>query len=244
MGRRTIGIIPARYASSRFAGKPLIDIAGKTMVRRVYEQAALCPALDALWIATDDRRIYDHARTFTDAVIMTAADCSNGTERVAEACAAMSEAFDFVINIQGDEPLLHPDQVSQLVELMQQPGTQIATLAHPLDTLDEDNPHVVKVTFDAGGSALGFSRDHRFLRHSADDIYQHVGLYAFQSSVLQRVVKLQPSPNERLERLEQLRWLDHGYRIRVGVTAHRNLSVDVPEDVHKILTSMKDNLHK
>ena len=154
---------------------------------------------------------------------------------------AADEEFDLVINIQGDEPLLYPEQLDQIIELLKKDDIEIATLCHPLRAEEHDNANIVKVAIDQHGVALGFSRDYQFITNVADDIYKHVGIYGFRSDVLSKVVTLKPSPNEVLEKLEQLRWLDHGYRIKVGITEFPNLSVDVPEDLNKILAVLKKN---
>ncbi|MCP4124246.1 MAG: 3-deoxy-manno-octulosonate cytidylyltransferase [Bacteroidetes bacterium] len=241
---RTLGIIPARYESSRFQGKPLAEIDGKSMLQRVYERAASATILDELLIATDDERILTHALSFGAKAIMTSKHCNNGTERCAEAIAVTGIETDIVINVQGDEPLLNPEQLEQLVKILRTPGHEIATLAYPLSEAEKDNPNIVKVAFDKQSTALAFSRDYLFIRHAAEHIYKHIGLYGFRSEVLKRIVQLKPSPNELLEKLEQLRWLDHGYRIAIGITPFPNLSVDVPDDLNKILEVLKDSLHK
>jgi len=214
------------------------------MLQRVYERAASATILDELLIATDDERILAHALSFGAKAIMTSKYCKNGTERCAEVIAATGMETDIVINIQGDEPLLNPEQLEQLVRILRTPGQEIATLAYPLSESEKDNPNIVKVAFDKQSTSLAFSRDFLFIRHAAEHIYKHIGLYGFRSEVLKRIVQLKPSPNELLEKLEQLRWLDHGYRIAIGITPFANLSVDVPEDLNKILEVLKDSLHK
>jgi len=241
---KTLGIIPARFESSRFPGKPLADIDGRSMLQRVYERASGADILDELLIATDDERIYEHACSFGAKAVMTSADCKNGTERCARVLHDLAIETDIVINIQGDEPLLNPQQLKQLVEILLQDKHEIATLAYPLDEAERSNTNIVKVAFDRNGDALSFSRDYDFIIHAADKIYKHIGLYGFRSEVLKKVVRLQPSPNELLERLEQLRWLDHGYSIAVGITPYANLSVDVPEDLNKIMEVLKESHHK
>jgi 3-deoxy-manno-octulosonate cytidylyltransferase (CMP-KDO synthetase) len=243
---KVLGVIPARYASQRFPGKSLAEIAGKTMIRRVYERALTSTTLDRLIVATDDQRIQQHCRSFGAEVLMTGADCKNGTERAAAALRQLQESFDLVINIQGDEPLLHAPQLDQLTALLTDPTFEIATLASALAPDEIDNPNVVKVALSdelpTGGSiALGFSRDHAFISQASERVLKHIGLYAFRTECLLRVVALQPTPNELLEKLEQLRWLDHGYRIATGVTREANYSVDVPEDIDKILAVLKVN---
>ncbi|MEZ5008551.1 MAG: 3-deoxy-manno-octulosonate cytidylyltransferase [Chitinophagales bacterium] len=231
---KVLGIIPARYESVRFPGKPLADIAGKSMIQRVYEQANQSKALDKLVVATDDQRIFDHVASFGGSVVMTSKQCKNGTERCAEVLLKENKSYDAVINIQGDEPILNPEQISQLVELLNS-TSDIATLAHKLAEKEKANPNIVKVALGGDQLSIAFSRDYDFIQNQSDKIYKHIGLYGFKSSILKKIVKLQPTPNEELEKLEQLRWVDHGYQIKVGITSHQNFSVDVPDDIIKIL---------
>lgn len=219
------------------------------MIRRVYERAAQSSLLDKLVIATDDDRIFRHAESFGAEVLMTPESCANGTERTAAALEALSNGFDIVINIQGDEPLMRPEQLDLLARLILDSGCDIATLAHLLEDDEAGNFNIVKVAFDhsldAGferaGIAHGFSRDAEFAGRMEANIYKHIGLYAFRIACLGKVVALDPTPNEELERLEQLRWVDHGYRIAVALTPYPNFSVDVPGDIHKILEVLKVN---
>lgn len=236
---RTIGIIPARYASLRFPGKPLVDIAGKPMIRHVWERASASPALDRLVIATDDERIADCARAFGAEVVMTPESCANGTERCAAALETLGDEADAVINIQGDEPLLEAGQLNQLAALLAGGQNDIATLAHELAPDERDNPNIVKVALDMDGRALAFSRDYAFISRFSDTVYRHIGLYGFRAATLLRVVRLSPTPAEKMERLEQLRWLDHGYRMAVGISTAVNYSVDVPGDLEKILKALE-----
>lgn len=235
---KAVGIIPVRYRSERFPGKPLTDIAGKTMIRRVWEQAVKASSLDAVIIATDDDRIFDHCISFGGDVMMTSKSCRNGTERCAEVIALLPAKPEIAINIQGDEPLLNPGQIDQLVGLLSERKADIATLVHSLEENEKSNPNIVKAAMDPEGWALGFSRDYDFLKHLSDTVYKHIGLYGFRTNILERVVRLDPTPNEILEKLEQLRWVDHGYRIRIGITGFANYSVDVPDDINKILKEL------
>ena len=240
-----LGVIPARYASTRFPGKPLVDIAGKPMIRRVYERAA--EALSEIWVATDDARIEEAVRSFGGNVVMTSEACSSGTDRCREAAEKISEitsrSFDVVINIQGDEPLLHPEMLEKLKGCFDDGRTDIATLANPVVQPEEIfNPNEVKVVFDRQGHALYFSRSpipyvmdvdpsDWFAHHT---FYKHVGVYAYRTDVLRRITELAVSPLEAVERLEQNRWLESGFKIRVKITNHESVPVDTPEDLERI----------
>ena len=232
---RVLGVIPARYGSVRFPGKPLTDILGKPMVQHVWERAAMSDALDDLVIATDDERIDDAARAFGATVVRTATTHRNGTERCNEVLAGWDGVPDVVINIQGDEPGLDAACLDQLVAGFDDPHTEICTLARPL-TPDEDahDPGAVKVVTDRTGRALYFSRC--AIPHGGA-AHRHVGLYAFRSAVLPRLVALDPTPLEQAESLEQLRWLENGHVIRVLETSHRSIAIDRPQDVDRFIQS-------
>ncbi|MCC6410183.1 MAG: 3-deoxy-manno-octulosonate cytidylyltransferase [Saprospiraceae bacterium] len=240
-----LGIIPARYASTRFPGKPLVDIAGKSMIRRVYEQARACNALDMVVVATDDERIRDHVEAFGGTVEMTAEYHSSGTDRCAEVAWRYADA-SLVINIQGDEPFIHPEQIGSLVQLMvDAPQFEIATLAKEIS--DPEllfNPNIVKVVFTTRQGAMYFSRQTiPYLRGFEQDewlgkqtFYKHIGLYGFRRKALLEVASLPAGHYEQAESLEQLRWLENGYRIAVGVTPWESSGIDVPEDIARILS--------
>lgn len=239
---RFIGIIPARYASSRFEGKPLVDICGKSMIRRVYEQAS--KALDQVCVATDDQRIYDAVQTFGGSVVMTGTHHKSGTDRCYEAYCRIGSAADVIVNIQGDEPFVRPSQIETVKACFENAETQIATLARPIGA-DTDfervfDPNVVKVVFsEHTHEALYFSRSFipymRGVKHTEwlhkHTYYAHVGMYAYRADVLERITKLPQSTLEQVESLEQLRWLEHGYRIKVGITHHQTIGVDTPSDL-------------
>lgn len=236
---KTIAIIPARYASTRFPGKPLALIGGKPMIQHVYEQALRCEALSEVVVATDDARIARAVEGFGGHVMMTASTHPSGTDRIAEVARLWPDA-EVVVNIQGDEPFVQPAQLSQLCHFFVDAAIDIATLAHPIaEGADIDNPNVVKVVCNADGRALYFSRSPiPYLRgvDRADWLaqgrhFQHVGLYAYRRSVLLEITQLPPSPLELLESLEQLRWLEAGYAIAVGITGQRSIGVDTPEDL-------------
>lgn len=237
-----IGIIPARYDSSRFPGKPLVDILGKSMIQRVYQQCMQSSSMDAVIVATDDQRIFDAVEAFGGRVKMTRSDHISGTDRIAEVAADFDDE-DLIINIQGDEPLIDPLQIDQLVQLLEQPQAAIATLYRWIhDEASVANPNLVKVVSDANGKALYFSRSAIPFNRSGVSIKykQHIGIYGFRNHVLQSLTRLAPSPLERAESLEQLRWLEQGYDIYVEFSDFRNIGVDTPEDVDHIVTLLKE----
>ena len=239
-----IGIIPARYASTRFPGKPLAEIGGKTVIRRVYEQA--CKALDTVVVATDDERIYDDVESFGGKVVMTRPDHKCGTDRCLEAYFAITtptwraqnDTDTVVINIQGDEPFIQPEQIETLMACFEREGTDIATLVRPYtdkDTqADLENPNTPKVEWNKQtGEAKMFSR--KVIACADGTHYRHIGIYAYRADVLEKITQLPQSPLELAERLEQLRWLENGYCIRVGVTDTPTIGIDTPEDLEKAI---------
>jgi 3-deoxy-manno-octulosonate cytidylyltransferase (CMP-KDO synthetase) len=245
-----IGIIPARYGSTRFPGKPLADICGKTVVRRVYEQAR--KALDTVVVATDDERIYDAVEAFGGKVVMTRADHKCGTDRCLEAYRAITtpvwraqnDTDTVVINIQGDEPFIQPEQLEALMACFDRPDTQIATLVRPFTDADSkadlENPNTPKVDWSKiTGEARMFSR--KVIACEDGSHYRHIGIYAYRADVLAEITQLEQSPLEIAERLEQLRWLENGYRIRVGVTDIPTIGIDTPEDLEKAITWYKNS---
>ncbi|MEZ4720672.1 MAG: 3-deoxy-manno-octulosonate cytidylyltransferase [Flavobacteriales bacterium] len=239
---KVLGIIPARYGSTRFPGKPLIEIQGKSMIQRVYERASKSSALSKVVVATDDERIYKHVEQFGH-VVMTSSEHPSGTDRCLEAYKNLGEDYDVVINIQGDEPLLDPDQLDMLASCFEAADCQIATLVTTFksEELLFDSSKV-KVIRDQQGNALYFSRQCIPFQQgrekdwmSSYNYLQHVGIYAFRSEVLAEVAKLPQSSLEKAESLEQLRWLDNGYSIRVELCDHNGISVDVPEDLNRVI---------
>ena len=243
-----IGIIPARYASTRFPGKPLAEIGGKTIIRRVYGQAS--KALDIVVVATDDDRIYDDVESFGGKVVMTRPDHKCGTERCLEAYYAITtpswreqnDTDTVIINIQGDEPFIQPEQIETLMACFEQEGTEIATLVRPFTDKDSkedlENPNTPKVEWNkATGEAKMFSR--KVITCSDGSHYRHIGIYAYRADVLAKIIKLEQSPLELEERLEQLRWLENGYHIRVGVTDIPTIGIDTPEDLEKAIEYYK-----
>ncbi len=229
-----IGIIPARFASSRFPGKPLANIFGKTMIQRVYEQAKLAKKLSKVIVATDDPIIFETVKNFGGEVMMTSGDHFNGTSRCAEVASHYTD-FNFVVNIQGDEPYIHPEQIDELCNLFSDNEAGLFTQAKKLiDPTAIQNPNVVKVIFDENNYAVDFKRSFSASWRIEGDIYKHIGIYGYKISVLQEIVKLSPTENEKKHHLEQLRWMDNGYKIKVGITSYESISVDLPSDIAKL----------
>lgn len=243
----SIIIIPARYHSSRFPGKPLERIAGKSLIQRVYERCDASNA-DEVIVATDDERIFQHVRSFDGNVCMTSTTHENGTERIAEALDLIMEdgdEFDIIINVQGDEPMVDPSDINRLIDMMEEEeDTDMATLVARCRDWDEvKNPNVVKVVTtvfeDDVADALYFSRQEiPFIRDISDrekaapgDYFKHIGMYAFQSEALISLKSTSPSPLEELEKLEQLRWLQNHFVVSVMETTNHSIGVDTPEDV-------------
>lgn len=237
---RTLGIIPARYGSKRFPGKPLAEIRGKTMIQRVWEQASLAK-LDHLVIATDDDRIYEHAADF-GVVVMTSPDHASGTDRCAEAAERVDPhgQYDVVLNIQGDQPFIDPEYIDRLVRTVAEPNVDVATLCCRLSSSrDLLDPAIVKVVVSINGTALYFSRSpvpyvqgHEPGEWTARFAFQkHIGTYAFKRRILSALSVLTTTPLEEAEQLEQLRWLEHGYTINLVDVPADILSVDRPEDI-------------
>ena len=225
---KVLGIIPARYGSTRFPGKPLAMIGNKTMIHRTYEQA-LKSSLDDVVVATDDQRIFDEVLGFGGKAVMTRADHKSGTDRCREALDLMGGDFDAVVNIQGDEPFIDPEEIGQVVDLICRDDTCLATLAKKItDPSKLDNRNVVKVVFDHEGNALYFSR------HPID-AFQHIGIYAYKADTLRVIASMPVSRLVQAESLEQLRWLENGLRIRVAVTqCGDSIAIDTPQDLLNI----------
>ena len=244
-----IGIIPARYASTRFPGKPLAMLGGKTVIQRVYEQVAsvlnsqfsiLNSQPSPVWVATDDDRIFKAVEAFGGRAVMTRTDHKSGTDRIQEAAEKIGTTADVIINVQGDEPFIHPSQLETVCRLFDDPRTQIATLGKPFETMDAvDNPNSPKIVTDNDGYALYFSRSViPFVRGKEHGEWltqfpflKHIGLYAYRRDVLAEITRLPQSPLELAESLEQLRWLQNGYKIRVGLTDVETIGIDTPEDL-------------
>ena len=239
MSTSLLAIIPARYGSTRFPGKPLADVHGLPMVVRVMQRAHAANVFDEVLVATDDERISAVVERYGGRAIMTRPDCPNGTIRCFEALRLWEEEAGVVagavVNVQGDEPYVHPDQLRDLARLIQKPGAAVATLAKamPPEAAGLSDPNRVKVVFDHKGRALYFSRS--AIPFGAGTWNKHIGLYAFTRTALEALVELHPTPLEGRERLEQLRWLEHGWRIDVGLTSHESPAVDTPEDLAHLI---------
>ncbi len=246
MRKKILGIIPARYSSTRFPGKPLADINGKPMIQHVYERARKAKSLSGLLIATDDKRILDSVVNFMGEAVMTDEKLPNGTARCEQAAEIYShlfgEKFDAVINIQGDEPLLDPLMIDEVAELLNE--AEAATLCSELNE-DFENPNIVKVVMSQDNYALYFSRSlipYRRNKNLNTKIYQHIGIYGYSYEFLKKYVTLEPTPLSETESLEQLKILEHGYKIKIKVTDSKikSLGVDTPEDLEKVREIIKD----
>jgi len=241
-----IGIIPARYASTRFPGKPLAMLGGQPVIEHVYRQVAR--SLGEAWVATDDERIRHTVESFGGHAVMTRTDHRSGTDRLEEAAEKIGTDADVIINVQGDEPFIAPSQLSTLMALFDDPQTQIATLGKPFATAEEaKNPNSPKIVTDLRGYALYFSRSViPYFRNAPGQpgmpqLLKHIGLYAYKREVLAQVTRLPQSPLELAESLEQLRWLENGYRIRVGITDVETVGIDTPDDLTRAEEFLKAN---
>jgi 3-deoxy-manno-octulosonate cytidylyltransferase (CMP-KDO synthetase) len=244
----SIGIIPSRYGSTRFPGKPLALISGKSMLQRVYEQS-IRSNLDKVIVATDDQRIFDHVKDFGGEVVMTSSEIGSGTERCAAAVEMLDTEYEIVLNIQGDEPFINPELLNELLVLFNDHTVQIATPCKLIDS-DDDllNPNIVKVVIDDNHFALYFSRAAiPFIRDLKEsdrvnqyNFFAHVGIYAFRTDILAEIVELPSHPLEKAESLEQLRWLANNYTIRLIKTGYQSISVDTPDDLDRINSQIDD----
>ena len=247
---RFVGIIPARYASQRFPGKPLAILGGKTVIQRVYEQVG--KVLDDVYVATDDDRIKNTVEGFGGKAIMASPDHKSGTDRIEEAVEKIGGDFDVVINIQGDEPFIHESQIKELCACFDDADTQIATLGKPftaemgMEALE--NPNSPKIVVDNRGYAMYFSRSViPYIRNTRREEWigqfpylKHIGLYAYRRDVLRQVTQLPQSSLEIAESLEQLRWLQNGYKIKVGLTDVETVGIDTPEDLQRAETYLNE----
>jgi 3-deoxy-manno-octulosonate cytidylyltransferase (CMP-KDO synthetase) len=246
---KTLGIIPARYDSSRFPGKPLAEIDGMTMLERVYRQVEKSRRISSLIVATDDDRIFRHVKNFGGDAMMTSATHQSGTDRCAEV-AAMVEGFDCIVNIQGDEPFIDPEQIDAvIIPLAENEEAGISTLAKLISKQEEIfNPSIVKVVVDALQKAMYFSRSPiPHLRGTPPEqwlekgrFFKHIGLYGFRRSILLQLAALKQGYYEQAEALEQLRWLEAGYEIWVGLTERETIGIDTPEDLEKAVRFLKE----
>jgi 3-deoxy-manno-octulosonate cytidylyltransferase (CMP-KDO synthetase) len=246
---RILGVIPARYASTRFPAKPLVDINGKSMIRRVYEQASKSQYLNKVVVATDHEEIYRHVNAFAGEVCMTSPHHASGTDRCYEVLTKEKEKFDYVINIQGDEPFIAPEQIDLLASLLDG-KTELATLIKKIGSVEQLlNPNLVKVVCSNHQEALYFSRSvipyfrnmeqAEWVTHHT--YYKHIGMYAYRADVLEQITKLEISSLEKTESLEQLRWLENGFHIKVKETNIETIGIDTPEDLEKAKAHLSTN---
>lgn len=242
-----IGIIPARYSSSRFPGKPLAILGGKPVIEHVYRQVS--SVMEDVFVATDDQRIYDAVEAFGGKAIMTRSDHKSGTDRICEALEKVGGSFDVVINIQGDEPFIQKSQLETVMQCFDDPRTQIATLGKSFESMEAvENPNSPKIVLDNDGYALYFSRSViPFVRGKEHEEWlshfpylKHIGLYAYRTEVLMEISKLPQSTLELAESLEQLRWLQNGYKIKVGLTNVETIGIDTPEDLQRAEEKMSN----
>jgi len=244
---KILGIIPSRYESSRFPGKPLIDIAGKSMIQRVYEQSLKSNLINELVVATDDQRIFDHVESFGGNVMMTSNIHTSGTDRCGEVIETYSD-FDIVINIQGDEPLIRPEQLDELLIVFKNSDIKLATLIKKMSSVEDVlNPNRIKVVLDKYRNGVYFSRSPIPFIANTDksewlqkaDFWKHIGIYAWRSDVLSKLIALPKTDLERQESLEQLRWIYNGYKIATVETEIETPNIDAPEDLEKVLSLLK-----
>lgn len=241
---KVIGIIPARYSSTRFPGKPLVDLKGKVMIQRVYEEASKCNSLDEVIVATDDQRIFDAVKAFGGEVEMTSEEHRSGTDRCGEVAAKYNA--DVIVNIQGDEPLVNPGQIDMLCTTFKDETVNIATLGYTQVSMEDlDDINRVKVVCDRHGNALYFSRSPIPSTQRASEkmvtqfpFMRHIGLYAYRKETLTKLVQLTPCPLEQMEDLEQLRWMYYGFKIRVIPTSIETPNIDTPEDLERVINEL------
>lgn len=244
-----IGIIPARYASTRFPGKPLALLGGKPVIQHVYEKVAA--VLETAYVATDDERIYDAVKSFGGQVVMTRTDHKSGTDRIEEAIEKIGGEWDVVVNVQGDEPFVAKSQLDTICHCFDDPTTQIATLGKPFESMEAvQNPNSPKIVVDNMGFAMYFSRSvipyvrgkekSSWLTHYP--FLKHLGIYAYRKDVLRQITQLPQSSLEIAESLEQLRWLQNGFKIKVGTTDVETVGIDTPQDLERAEEFLKTQL--
>ena len=246
-----ISIIPARYASTRFPGKPLALLCGKSVIQRVYEKVS--DIIEETWVATDDERIFNAVKDFGGKAVMTRNDHKSGTDRIEEAIEKIGGDFDVVINVQGDEPFIQASQIKTVCDCFDDPSTEIATLGKPFgnDMDAVSNPNSPKIVVDKRGYAMYFSRSIIPFVRGKDEkewpfsypFLKHIGLYAYRRNVLKEVTQLPQGELEKAESLEQLRWLENGYRIKVGLTDVETVGIDTPEDLARAEAFLKSAEH-
>jgi 3-deoxy-manno-octulosonate cytidylyltransferase (CMP-KDO synthetase) len=249
---KIVGIIPARYASTRFPGKPLIDIDGKSMVQRVYEQASKSKSLNQIVVATDDERIFNHIKNFSGKVVMTSTDCASGTDRCYDAIQQLDADIDYVINIQGDEPFIAPEQIDELATALTGNGIELATQMIKVNSYESlFDKGEVKIVLNSNDEAMYFSRMViPFIKgvpetewHLHHNYYRHVGMYAYRKDILEKITALPVSSLEKAESLEQLRWIENRFIIKCILTAYESHCIDTPDDLQKARQILNDIQH-
>ncbi|MBF8437448.1 3-deoxy-manno-octulosonate cytidylyltransferase [Halanaerobiaceae bacterium Z-7014] len=240
----SVVIIPARYSSKRFPGKIIADLNGKPVIDHVYQRSIQAELVDRVIIATDDRRIYKKVEGFGGQAVMTSSEHRSGTDRLAEVASELTA--DFIVNVQGDEPLIRPEMIDQAIKILKDSkDAEMATLASPISEIEARKPDRVKVVLDKNNLALYFSRS-KIPYYREEDILdqnflQHIGLYVYRKDFLLKYTELEPTPLEKAESLEQLRALENGYKIKVGITEHHGPGIDRPEDLKEVSKILKDN---
>lgn len=240
---RILGVIPARYASTRFPGKPLVEIAGQSMIERVYRQVKKSNSITKVIVATDHPKIVEHVKSFGGDVCMTSETHASGTDRCFEVLKKETDPFEYVINIQGDEPFISPNQIDQLASILDG-ETELATLSKKIENKEQlFNSNVVKIVVSKDSKALYFSRSPiPHIRNTAQELwlshhtfYKHIGMYAYRTDILEMITTLPISTLEKAESLEQLRWLENGFSIKVAVTTEETIGIDTPDDLEKAI---------
>lgn len=247
-------IIPSRYASTRFPGKPLADMNGKPMIQRVYEQVK--KAMDDVWVATDDERIFSAVERFGGKAVMTSSEHQSGTDRCFEAFQKIGESFDVILNVQGDEPFIQPEQILLLKSCFDSSEIELATLVKPFKKEDGfdalSNPASPKVVLNSRSEAIYFSRSViPYIRDAAPSqwlekhiFYKHLGIYGYRADILEKITRMPQSHLEKAESLEQLRWIENGLRIKVGITQMETIGIDTPEDMERALRFLEEREKK
>jgi 3-deoxy-manno-octulosonate cytidylyltransferase (CMP-KDO synthetase) len=243
--KKIIGIIPSRYNSSRFPGKPLIDLCGKSMIQRVYDQSKKSTYLSEVIVATDDERIYDHVLSFGGSACMTSSKHKTGTDRCMEVVSKYELEFfpDYVVNIQGDEPMIDPNQIDELCQILITDDVEIASQMRKITNItDLTSPNSAKIVVNLRQEAIYFSRSpipfykdiemNEWL--ALTDYFKHIGIYAYRTDVLKAITKLNQSKLEKTESLEQLRWIENGYKIHMVITEYEPVSIDIPSDANHV----------
>jgi 3-deoxy-manno-octulosonate cytidylyltransferase (CMP-KDO synthetase) len=237
---RSLVIIPARFNSSRFPGKPLVNINGKSMIQRVFEQVQKCQEVTDIIIATDDIKIFDHVKSFNGSAIMTLKNHLSGTDRCNEVVKKIEKKYDVIINVQGDEPIINPKQITKVINCFKDNSNKIVTLAKKISSKKEiEDPNTVKVDFSSEMIATNFYRTQETLKSIT---HKHLGIYGFKTTILEKICALPATRNELKHKLEQLRWLDNDYKIKIAITDFDSIAIDTKDDLENLLKNHSDKL--